>query len=262
MERMEVVPVRELSTMKDWAIEVRLIKKDKVKLSSNRHRETYLLPLEFIDRYGTIIYAKLFGSRINTHPTKLLIGNCYLIADGTLRISDKRLKINHSKYTITLCDRSCIKELHNKEDIPMFVQRFTELSEIDDLPIGTYIDIIGIPRQVFSPKLINLKNGNNSMIRCFKLFDGKGRSIPITLWGYNANISIEENKVMAFEELRVYQYKGRNQLGSTSRTKVIKDINEYDTTELQSWIIQNLYDNPNKSLRTPQAHDDILVFMS
>jgi len=262
MKGMEVIPVRELNkTMTDWAIEVRLIKKDKAKSFSNKQREGHLLPLKFVDKYGTIIWVKLFGSRLNTHFTKLLIGNCYLIADGSLRDSDKTFKINHSKYTITLDDRSCIKELPNREDIPMCVQRFTDLSEIEDLPIGTHIDVIGIPRRVFSPKLINLKNGNNNMMRRFQLFNDKGKSIPMTLWDHSANISIEENKVMAFEEMRVSQFRNKKQLSSTSGTKVINDINDYDTTKLQSCITQNFYINSNRFLRTPKTHNDILVFI-
>eukprot|EP00826_Nyctotherus_ovalis_P013627 TRINITY_DN13716_c0_g3_i1.p1 TRINITY_DN13716_c0_g3~~TRINITY_DN13716_c0_g3_i1.p1 ORF type:complete len:162 (+),score=19.98 TRINITY_DN13716_c0_g3_i1:73-558(+) len=128
-----------------------------------------------------------------------------------------------------------------------------------DLPIGTYVDVIGIAREIFPLKTVKLKNEMSNIVRNLKLFNTKGKFIYITLWQSKANIAIEENTVAVFEGMKISQYKNKKQLNSTTSTNILQQIKDYDTADLQLWAAENFYINPSQSLKVPSSRSEIMV---
>lgn len=252
--------------IKDWAIKARLIEKNKEIVITKSNRHYTLLPLKFIDAKGTVLDARLFGSRLETHESKLIVGQCYFIADGTLRAYNKVTKANHGKYWMTLTDRSSIKYLWDEDDVDLLLKpksKFIDLNRLKEWATGTIVDVIGIPRQVYPPRTVKVKNGTGTaLIKTFRIFNEDGFSIPVTLWEDKARISIEENLLTVFEDLKICFYSNRLQLNSNKYTNIHYDARDYNRNSLDKWITNNSNVNYFQHLIVPQSLDEILVVLS
>lgn len=222
-----------------------------------------MLPLKFIDSEGTRLEARLFGSRLETHESKLIIGQCYFIADGALRAYNKAPKATYGRYWMTITDSSSLKYLRDQEDVQVLSvprSKFIELNDMKQFSPGTLVDVIGIPRQVRPPRTVKVKNGMGvATIKNFRLFNENGQSVPVTLWENKARIAISENMLTVFENLKICVYSNRIQLNSNKFTAVHHEIGDYNRSKADIWIKNNSNVNFFRHLPVPETADEILV---
>ena len=235
--------IRPISSLKvetkDWAIKVRVTKVGQQKRFMRGISESVLVPLEFIDEQGTQITAALFGEAINTYKHILRIGKCYKISGGMLREANKKYSTSKCELTITLDINSSIEEINDNDRIPRNVFNFIEFVDIMGLDIGTYIEVIGIAREISAPLPIKFRDGKPSYKRSLKLYNEKGKSIDVALWRHLATMDIKNNDVIAFKGIRVNQYNQYKQLSSVNDTLIFINLNHPKVRELMDWARKN-----------------------
>ena len=86
----------------------------------------------------------------------------------------------HGVSGVTVLTRHCIEPM-------CFASQFKRIDEIESVPAGSMLDVLGVLHSIGDFTTITLKNGTEQSKRSIVLRDNSNRSIELTMWAEFAN---------------------------------------------------------------------------
>lgn len=124
-------PIKALSTFNyDWRLKARLVKKGERRSWKNARSEGYLMGVELMDSYGTMIQATFFKDACDKFEPILKEGCIYLLSNGNVKIANQRFSSIKNDFCLVFDRNAEITEVPNDESIKEKGYCFTNLDEL------------------------------------------------------------------------------------------------------------------------------------
>ena len=190
-----------------------------------------------IDNKGDQIQATFFNDMADKYDAMLKENQVYLLANGTVKISNQKYSSIKNDYCIIFDRSSEITEVEDDMKIKTQGFCFVTIDEINDFEQSRTIDTIGVITQVGAVSNFTPKNGGPSKDkRSLTLADESGFSIQLTLWGKCATKEeYEEGSILAIRGARVSDYGGKTLNSSDEHSYIYINVDHKRTESLKHW---------------------------
>jgi len=148
-------------------------------------------------------------------------GAILLLSGGNLRPRNPGFNHTRFRYELILDDRSRVERFQAEDGvdelIPQLRPSFVRISRLSEMKINSFVDVLGIVKNLFPSKEIVTRNGVTTTKRDVELVDLSMRSVTLTLWGETAiNFKVEPNQVLSVRRLKLSDFGGRSLSASSA----------------------------------------------
>lgn len=113
---------------------------------------------------------------------------------------------------------------------------FVKINKINELPLGSTIDVIGIIKDSGSYMEILIKSSQTMKgRRTIQIFDDSLSGIELTLWGDLAQKELPKNSIILLTNVKTNEYNGSRNLTSSFQTSIFKDETLEEYKKLDEW---------------------------
>jgi replication factor A1 len=244
----QFTPINALNSYQNrWTVKARVTQKSDIRRYSNARGEGKFFSFDFLDADGGEIRVVGWNDMCDKFYDQVTVGQVYTLTKASLR--NKRGNFNQTRhqFEVHLENSSMLELVQDEAEIPRISFNFVPLSQLEDTPAGTVLDIIGVVESVAEPAEITRKDGTQVSKRGVNIRDDSGRSIELTLWGgyvdstgneMAAAVGSGRHPIVAVKQARVGDYNGKTLSTIASSTIVIDPVDESKAGALRSW-----YDN-------------------
>ncbi|KAI2807224.1 60S acidic ribosomal protein P1 [Blomia tropicalis] len=221
-----------------WTIRVRVSNKSPIKTWSNARGNGKLFSFDCCDESGEVRITA-FNNECERFFPIIEVNKVYLIARGVAKSANKQFSNLKNDYEITLNSNSIIEpcpESDIGEKLPTMRFKFIPLGQLNNLPLKSIIDVIGVIRTI-NPvdQLVSKRTGKELSKRAITLVDKSLVEVELTLWNESANdFEGEVGQIVAFKGVSVGEFQGRN-LSAYSSTLIQLDPDIPETSVIRSW---------------------------
>ncbi|GFE55107.1 replication factor A [Babesia ovis] len=206
-----------------WMIRARVVTKSQIRKFNNQWGEGQLFSIDLCDSSGDI-RGTFFGEAVTKWYHFIEEGQVYSITGGQLKPANKKFNSLSHACEISLDENAQILLDRNDDSIPAIRCSFTPINQIENMAVGTIIDVVGVVARCNEVKSLQHKaTGTNLEKRELLLCDTTGANIWITLWGKKVqqlqNNELEGHPVIAFKGVKVGEWQGKR-LDTQASTKV------------------------------------------
>lgn len=245
---MQLTPISALNSYQNrWTVKARVTQKADIRRYSNARGEGKFFSFDFLDADGGEIRVVGWNDMCDKFFDQVTVGQVYTLTKASLR--NKRGTFNQTRhqFEVHLENASVLELVQDEASIPRISFNFVPLSQLEDTPAGTVLDVIGVVESVAEPADITRKDGTQVSKRGVNIRDDSGRSIELTLWGsyvdstgneMAAAVGSGRHPIVAVKGARVGDYNGKTLSTIGSSTIVIDPVDESKAGSLRSW-----YDN-------------------
>jgi replication factor A1 len=245
---MQLTPINSLNSYQNrWTVKARVTQKSDIRRYSNARGEGKFFSFDFLDADGGEIRVVGWNDMCDKFFDQVTAGQVYTLTKASLR--NKRGNFNQTRhqFEVHLENASVLELVQDEASIPRISFNFVPLSQLEDTPAGTVLDVIGVVESVAEPADITRKDGTQVSKRGVNIRDDSGRSIELTLWGsyvdstgneLAAAVGSGRHPIVAVKGARVGDYNGKTLSTVSSSTIVIDPVDESKAGSLRSW-----YDN-------------------
>jgi len=232
------MPIKHLNSFsKDWKIKARVTKKAPLRTWNNSKGTGKLLNIDLVDREGTGIQATFFNDAADKFNNMIEQGQCYLFANGFVKMANKRFTSIKNDFCLTFDNRTEIEPV-NEDDNAIQAQSFSfvKIREVESLSSYATVDVCGVIVQLGACASINLKDGSTRDKRAITIADETEHSIDVTVWGELASSTdFRQGAVIAFKGCRVSEFSGRSLNASSDRADTVFKVNDPEVRKINEW---------------------------
>ena len=244
----QLTPITALNSYQNrWTVKARVTQKSDIRRYSNARGEGKFFSFDLLDADGGEIRVVGWNDMCDKFFDQVTMGQVYMLSKASLR--NKRGNFNQTRHAfeIHLENTSTLEPVQDEASIPRISFNFAPLSQIEDTPAGTVLDIIAIVESVADPAEIQRRDGTPASKRGINVKDSSGRSIELTLWGgYVSNpgdalaaaVAAGNHPIIAAKSVRIGDYNGKTLSTIASTTIVVDPVDTPEAGSLKSW-----YDN-------------------
>ncbi|PAN16851.1 hypothetical protein PAHAL_3G091100 [Panicum hallii] len=244
-EATRAVPVAQLNPYQErWTIKARVTSKTDLRHYTNNKGPGKVFSFHLLDAQGGEIRATCFNVQADQFFDLIEVDKVYLISRGSLKPAQKKFNPLNHEYEITVDFRTSIEVFPSDDSsIPRQQYNFHQISEIENIEVGSIVDLVGIVTSVCPSATITRRDGSEAQKRTLQLKDMSGRSVEVTLWGKYCDAEGQKlqslcdsglNPVLALKSVRVTEFSGRSvSTISSTQLKIDPDFPEAD--KLRHW---------------------------
>lgn len=215
---------------KNMVFKGRVVSKSDIRKFNTQKGEGKVFSFEVADKSGQI-KCVAFSECVDIFYPLIENNSVYSIANGTVKLSNKKFSNSTSDFEIQLEKTTEIQKIQDDE-IPLYTFKFVKIS---DLSVCTnLIDFIGVVKEVYPMgKIVNKSTGKESSKRDILVLDQTG-SCRLTIWGYRAEEEIECDSVIVVKSLKVGEYNGIN-LSTVQSSQILFNLDIPEAVEILTW---------------------------
>lgn len=241
-----IIPISSLNPYQGrWAIKGRVTAKGDIRRYHNAKGEGKVFNFDLLDSDGGEVRVACFNTLLDRFYEVVEVGKVYVVSRGNLKPVQRTYNHLNSEWEITLEKESSV-DLCPDENSSIPSQRFNfrPISEIEDSPTNTILDIIGVAISVNPSTTVQKKNGTETLKRVISLKDMSGRSVDVTMWGDFCNREGSQLQEMvergAFPVLvvktgRVNDFSGKS-VGTIASSQLLIDPDLSEAQSLRQWF--------------------------
>mmetsp|Transcript_2701 Transcript_2701/g.4146 ORF Transcript_2701/g.4146 Transcript_2701/m.4146 type:complete len:416 (+) Transcript_2701:184-1431(+) len=206
---------------------------------SNHKGEGKLFSIELLDEQGGQIRATMFQEAAEKFFPIFQEGKVYTISRGSLKPRNVKFNKTPHDYELNLGRDAEVEFCGEDKKIKHQLFDFKPINAIQDMPVETYVDIIGVVQSIEPiSEIISSRTKKEHKKRVIRLCDTSNAGIDLTLWNDKA-VEFDENAlptgaILAAKGLRVGDFSGRSlSSGFTSAFQINPDLPE--ATKLHQW---------------------------
>jgi hypothetical protein len=271
----EYTLLKELSTFStNFRVLIRVVKKLPIKVYqfAKSTKEGNLFAFDVIDKLGTEMQVVCYSKYVGKYFDIINEGKVYEICGGKVRPNQvkKGKKGSKHQYQIVISKKAKIIEKHDDGTILPKNFKFISISEIQELELKSWVDLIGYVTRVWKSELKNTKNGEEIMLRKLLINDHLGDSIIVNLWRNFAELPICENQVLALKNVTIGEFNDKF-VSTTTKSQVFLDpeikeaklIKEYmlkskNDIKIDQIVLDDLLEESEKELEGKNKKKDIV----
>jgi replication factor A1 len=218
-----------------WKIKARVTAKAELRHFTNCKGAGKVFSFDLLDAQGGEIRAVCFNLQADLYFDLIEVDKVYLISKGSLKPAQKKFNPLNNDYeilvdhttSIEICwgdESSCTRQQYN----------FRQISDIENMEIGAFVDLVGIVTSVGPSATVMKKDGTEAKRRTLQLKDMSGRSVDIIFWGklFDAEglqlqllCDSDLNPILALKSGRISDFNGRSVVTiSITQLKVNPDV--------------------------------------
>ncbi|KAF8667138.1 hypothetical protein HU200_053325 [Digitaria exilis] len=233
---LRITPINALNPYRArWRIKARVTAKTDLRHFTNSRGPGKVFWFDLLDAEGGEVRATCFNSQAEQYFDLIEVDKVYLISERSLRPAQKKFNSLNNDYEILLDHRTSIEICCGVETSFIMQQyNFRQISEIENMEIGAFVDLVGIVMAVGPSAMLMRKDGTRAQKRPVQLKDMSGRSVEIVFWGKFGDAEGHQlqllsdsgsNPVLAVKGGRISDFSGRSVVTiSSTRLKVNPDL--------------------------------------
>ncbi|CAN6349479.1 unnamed protein product [Urochloa humidicola] len=231
-----ITPINALSPYQvRWKIKARVTAKTALRHFTSATGNGKVFSFDLLDAEGGEIRAACFNLQAEQYFGLIEVDKVYLISKGSLKPAQKKFNPLNNDYEI-LVDNTTSIEICCVDESSFTMQQynFRQISEIENMEIGAFVDLVGIVTSVGPSAIVMRNDGTETKKRTLQLRDMSGRSVEIILWGRFCDAEGQQlqllsdsgsNRVLALKGGRISDFSGRSVVTiSSTQLKVNPDV--------------------------------------
>ena len=204
-------PLSQLSTYtKDLCVVVRAIKVSEMKSFYTNKGQGCLFTFTVLDKEGTEMQVACFNKTAEKFHQRVIQAKVYVIKGGYVKVNDKKFNNTKSNFKIVLEDKSIVEQIEDTGEIKLYSLEVIKLKDVLNLPVGAFVDTLGVVVELHDPINKTTKNGANFSMRKLYVVDDSLFKIELSLWKANAELPIKQYDVILGKNLKIGDFNGRN----------------------------------------------------
>ncbi|KFM22959.1 Replication protein A 70 kDa DNA-binding subunit [Auxenochlorella protothecoides] len=243
-----IMPINSLNSYQNrWTIKARVTHKSDIRRYTNARGEGRFFSFDLLDAQGGEIRAVGWNDQCDKWYEAVDTGKVYLVSKASLR--NKRGNFNQTRhqFEIHLENGSQVEPVQDEAEIPQLHFNFTSISQLEDVPAGQMVDVVGVVDSVQDWTSITKRDGGETQKRSMIIRDESGRSIEVTLWGayaltpgdsLQATTAAGTHPVLAVKNARVGDFNGKTLSTVSSSTVLIDPPDVAEAARLRAWYDQ------------------------
>lgn len=225
-----------------WTIKARVSFKLDMRTWTNQKGTGKLITIHFLDELDEI-RATAFNETAERAEKELQEGKVYYLSKALVKAANKKFNTLANAYELTLERDSVWEECFDTVDVPKINYNFVKLDQIQNLEVGTVVDVIGVLKDVGDEYTITSKTNNTFSKRNLSIVDQSGFAIEVGLWNQTAKtFAVPSGLVVAFKLCKIGEFNGQRSLSLAQAGSFMADP---DSPEL--YLLKGWYDNEGKS---------------
>ncbi|KAH9291487.1 hypothetical protein KI387_043328, partial [Taxus chinensis] len=158
-----------------WILEARVIRKGTIHDYTNAKGEGQVFNFNVIDTLGDDMNITCFGKAATYYHAKIKVGTIYTISKGTLKYVKARYRDSSSPWEIILGMDSILQICTEPTTlIPATSFHFTPISAIQQIPLGSTVDVIGVVTSYSNISMVIRPDGSNTQCSTITIKDHTG----------------------------------------------------------------------------------------
>ncbi|KAK2078687.1 hypothetical protein QBZ16_003527 [Prototheca wickerhamii] len=240
-----IMPINSLNSYQNrWTIKARVTQKSDIRRYTNARGEGKFFSFDLLDAQGGEIRVVGWNDQVDRWFGKVEVGKVYMLSKASLR--NKRGNFNQTRhqFEIHLENGTKIDEVADEPDIPQLHFNFCQIAQMEDVPAGQMVDVIGLVESVADWASITKRDGGETQKRSVVIRDETNRSVEVTLWGgyaldpgdrLQAAASAGGHPVLAVKNARVGDFNGKTLSTVSSSTVLVDPADVPEAARLRAW---------------------------
>jgi len=184
----EVTALDKLTTFsKNFTILVRVLRKSDLIPFYKNDTQGMLLSFNVLDTSGLEMEIKAFNTTAERAFAQLKEHGVYKIYGLYVKLNDKKYSSIKSEFCLILEDYFTVETVEDDNSIKPFSFKFIKINKLNEILIGTTVDVLVRVTDEGGVHVLNTKNGEREIKR-IKVADDSENEIELSLWGDHAHI--------------------------------------------------------------------------
>jgi len=232
-------PISEISAYqaRGWKIKARITRKAPMRTFNARGVQNKVFSVDLLDASGGEIRASFFGTAADSFLDKLIVGKCYTLAQGNVRVANRQYNTCNHRYELVFDKDALVEEAAEDAQIETVKYTFVNLRQLEAKSAPCIVDLCGVVVSFQGLQTIR-KDGQELVKRDITLADDTGNTITVALWNERAKqaeSAFEGTPVVALKGVSVKEWNGGRAGSLTSGGAMQLQPDFPEAANLQQW---------------------------
>jgi len=232
-------PISEISAYQSrgWKIKARVTRKAPMRSFTARGVANKVFSVDLLDASGGEIRASFFGTAADSFLDKLIVGKCYTLAQGNVRVANRAYNTCNHRYELVFDKEAVVEEASEDAQIDTVKYNFMNLRMLETKAAPCIVDLCGVVVAFQGLQTIR-KDGQELVKREITLADDTGNTVSVALWNERAKQAesvFEGTPVVALKGVSVKEWNGGRAGSLTSGGSMQLQPDLPEAAKLQQW---------------------------